>query len=56
MKKIEAIIVDGIVYDVVKSEDDMTCHNCALAASGDCFSWCNCICGNDEYFKRRETK
>lgn len=56
MKKIEAIIVDGVVYDVVEHNGDHPCHKCAFKDDPYCiFTHC-CICEPCEIFKRRETK
>jgi hypothetical protein len=55
--KIEAMIVDGVVYDVVESNDCMDCDHCAFYGK-ECYelfiSPCSLPLGH--YFKRKETK
>lgn len=57
--KIEAIIVDGVVYDAVKSNDCMVCDHCAFCGNG-CYelfgSPDSCPLILSHYFKRREKK
>lgn len=54
--KIEAVIVDGVVYDVVKTESNQPCHDCAFDQDPKCVFACGCICAIDEHLKRREMK
>ena len=58
MKKIDAIIVDGVVYDVVKSNGITVCKGCDFYIDGDCLLSIDCPASieDDQIFKRRETK
>lgn len=53
---IEAVIVDGKIYDIVKSESDNPCRECAFSKDQYCDFVCSRICTIDEHLKRRETK
>ena len=55
MNKIEAIIVDGVIYDVVKSNERAICTHCDFDSKDGCTLDNNCVMvWEDEYFKRRE--
>lgn len=64
MKKIEAIIVDGIVYDMAQRRKGNACDKCAFydrsSSYYDCaiFGWRDqCVTKRGYYFrKRKETK
>ena len=58
MNKIEAIIVDGVVYDVVKSNEKAVCKHCDFDSKDGCtLVNNNCLMvWENEYFKRRDTK
>ena len=57
--KIEAIIVDGVVYDVVKNDEQFDdCRRCEFNNGDGCLLEITGICPATtyHYFKRRENK